>query len=49
MEELKTENLQALLRGVELTDYQKALANSEYQSLIMFAYEMEKQVKKLTI
>ena len=49
MEELQTENLRALLRGEKLNDYQKALANSEYKKLIMFAYEMEKQVKKLTI
>lgn len=49
MEELNTENLQALLKGVNLNTYQLALANQEYKKLIVFAYESEKQVKKFNI
>ena len=49
MEELNTENLQALLRGEELNNYQKSLANQEYKDLIFFAYEAKKQVKKFNI
>ena len=46
MEELETENLQQLLKGTKLNAYQMALANREYQRLIIFAYDMEQKVKK---
>jgi len=49
MENLQTENLQALLRGEELNDYQRALAKNEYKELVLFAYETEKQVKKFEL
>jgi hypothetical protein len=45
MEELETENLQQLLSGTKLNAYQMALANREYQRLIIFAYDMEQKVK----
>jgi hypothetical protein len=45
MEELETENLVQLLSGAKLTPYQMALANREYQQLIIFSYDMEQKVK----
>lgn len=49
MEELETENLRQLLSGTKLNTYQMALANMEYQRLIIFAYDMEKQVKNSVV
>lgn len=43
------ENLKALVYGVELTKYQKALAIDEFHKMINTAIQAEKMIEKLPI
>jgi hypothetical protein len=47
-EELKLENIKALMRGQTLNNYQQALALDEYVKLEERATELEKEVKRLS-